>query len=48
MPPEPVAPETAGSAAERTIEVRVTELRQLFNAIDPSPFHERDLAERSS
>jgi hypothetical protein len=25
------------------IEVRITELRQLFNAIDPSPFHERDL-----
>jgi hypothetical protein len=25
------------------IEVRVTELGQLFNAIDPSPFHERDL-----
>jgi hypothetical protein len=25
------------------IEVRVSELRQLFNAIDPSPFHERDL-----
>lgn len=30
------------SAAHR-IEVRVAELRQLFNAIDPSPFHERDL-----
>ncbi len=27
----------------RIIEVRVQELRQLFNAIDPSPFHERDL-----
>ncbi len=25
------------------IEVRVTEFRQLFNAIDPSPFHDRDL-----
>ena len=25
------------------IEVRVTELKQLFNAIDPSPFRERDL-----
>jgi hypothetical protein len=25
------------------IEVRVAELRQLFNAIDPSPFHQRDL-----
>lgn len=27
----------------RIIEVHVTELRQLFNAIDPSPFLERDL-----
>ena len=27
----------------RVIEVRVAELRQLFNAIDPSPFRERDL-----
>jgi hypothetical protein len=26
------------------IEVRVVELRQLFNSIDPSPFRERDLA----
>jgi hypothetical protein len=26
------------------IEVRVAELRQLFNSIDPSPFRERDLA----
>ncbi|HEU4764431.1 MAG TPA: hypothetical protein VFT93_02130 [Candidatus Eisenbacteria bacterium] len=25
------------------IEVRVSELRRLFNAIDPSPFHDRDL-----
>jgi len=25
------------------IEVRVAELRQLFNAIDPSPFHDRDI-----
>jgi hypothetical protein len=25
------------------IEVRVAQLQQLFNAIDPSPFHERDL-----
>lgn len=29
------------------IEVRVTELRQLFNAIDPSPFRERDLDPRA-
>lgn len=25
------------------IEVRLTELNQLFNSMDPSPFHERDL-----
>lgn len=31
----------------RTIEVQVAELRQLFNAIDPSPFHERDLDPRA-
>jgi uncharacterized membrane protein len=31
----------------RIIEVRVSELRQLFNAIDPSPFHERDLDPRA-
>lgn len=29
------------------IEVRVAELRQLFNAIDPSPFHARDLDPRA-
>src|SRR6202008_842919 len=27
----------------RPIEVHVAELKQLFNAIDPSPFRERDL-----
>lgn len=31
----------------RIIEVRVAELRQLFNAIDPSPFRERDLDPRA-
>ena len=31
----------------RIIEVRVNELRQLLNAIDPSPFHERDLDPRA-
>ena len=25
------------------IEVKLTELNQLFNSMDPSPFHERDL-----
>ena len=37
---------SAGDAiatGSRVIEVRVAELRQLFNAIDPSPFRERDL-----
>ncbi len=28
---------------EGTIQVRIHELRQLFNSIDPSPFRERDL-----
>lgn len=31
------------AAGSHVIEVRVAELRQLFNAIDPSPFRERDL-----
>ena len=31
----------------RVIEVRVAELRQLFNAIDPSPFRDRDLDSRA-
>jgi hypothetical protein len=31
----------------QVIEVRVSELRQLFNAIDPSPFRERDLDPRA-
>jgi hypothetical protein len=35
------------ATGSRVIEVRVTELRQLFNAIDPSPFRERDLDPRA-
>jgi hypothetical protein len=35
------------ATGSRVIEVRVAELRQLFNAIDPSPFHERDLDPRA-
>jgi len=31
----------------RVIEVRLAELRQLFNAIDPSPFRQRDLDPRA-
>ncbi len=44
------APASAGDAVPREcrlIEVRVGELRQLFNAIDPSPFRERDLDPRA-
>jgi hypothetical protein len=47
MNPEPAS---AGGAVPRgspVIEVRVSELRQLFNAIDPSPFRERDLDPRA-
>lgn len=43
MPGKPVAAGDTIPEACRIIEVRVAELRQLFNAIDPSPFHERDL-----
>ena len=31
----------------QVIEIRVAELRQLFNAIDPSPFRQRDLDPRA-
>ena len=43
-------PRSAGDALPpgcQMIEVRVTELRQLFNVIDPSPFRERDLDPRA-
>src|SRR5687767_8986556 len=43
-------PRSAGDALPRrcaVIEVRVAELRQLFNAIDPSPFRQRDLDPRA-
>lgn len=33
----------AASAAAERIEVRVRHVHQLFNMIDPSPFHDRDL-----
>ena len=41
-----LTPSFAGDAISqdhRIIEIRVAEFRQLFNAIDPSPFRERDL-----
>ena len=45
----PSTPSTADAIAtgSHVIEVRVAELRQLFNAIDPSPFRERDLDPRA-
>lgn len=43
MPSEPATAGDTIPEACHIIEVRVSELRQLFNAIDPSPFHERDL-----
>ena len=42
--------QSAGDALPQkcaAIEVRVAELRQLFNAIDPSPFRQRDLDPRA-
>ena len=48
MPPSPRS--AAGDALPprcEVIEVRVGELRQLFNAIDPSPFRQRDLDPRA-
>lgn len=43
-------PASAGDEIEpgsQIISARVAELRQLFSAIDPSPFHERDLDPRA-
>jgi hypothetical protein len=47
MPPEPPSAGDTVAGACQVIEVRVAELRQLFNAIDPSPFQERDLDPRA-
>jgi hypothetical protein len=33
----------AGDGTTRVIEVKVQNVHQLFNSMDPSPFHERDL-----
>ena len=46
----PQARSSAGDALPQhcqVIEIRVAELRQLFNAIDPSPFRQRDLDPRA-
>ena len=48
MPPQPRS--SGGDALPQqcqVIEIRVAELRQLFNAIDPSPFRQRDLDPRA-
>jgi len=50
MTTAPHPPGSAGDALPQrcaVIEIRVSELRQLFNAIDPSPFRERDLDPRA-
>lgn len=47
MPPEPTSAGDAIPGDAQIIEVRIAELRQLFNAIDPSPFRERDLDPRA-
>lgn len=46
MSPRPSAGDRVAPASP-VIEVRVPELRQLFNAMDPSPFLERDLDPRA-
>lgn len=47
IPPRPEkGPASSGDTLPadcEIIEIRVPELRRLFNAIDPSPFHDRDL-----
>src|SRR6266850_3365097 len=47
MPSERASAGDAIPPKSQVIEVRVAELRQLFNAIDPSPFRERDLDPRA-
>ena|ERR1700730_568283 len=41
--PESASSSPAMRARENTIEVNLQEFEQLFNTIDPSPFHEKDL-----
>jgi hypothetical protein len=42
MPPQ-ARPTDPGEPTRHRIEVRLSTLRQLFNSLDPSPFHEKDL-----
>ncbi|TAJ37276.1 MAG: hypothetical protein EPO55_19280 [Reyranella sp.] len=41
--PGPTPPIDSNGPPRRRIEVRLSKLRQLFNSLDPSPFHEKDL-----
>jgi hypothetical protein len=47
VPPQPGSSGDALPQQSQVIEIRVAELRQLFNAIDPSPFRQRDLDPRA-
>jgi len=38
-----ILPAPTGTAPVRQIELRVAELAELFNSLDPTPFHHRDL-----
>lgn len=40
---EPTTPIDTNGPPRCRIEVRLSKLRQLFNSLDPSPFHEKDL-----
>lgn len=41
--PEPTPTIDINGPPRRRIEVRLSKVRQLFNSLDPSPFHEKDL-----
>lgn len=41
--PRPRLPSAESSAASHSIELRLREISQLFNSLDPSPFDEQDL-----
>jgi hypothetical protein len=44
---QPLAHDDAMASNAQVIELHVAELRQLFNAMDPAPFHARDLDPRA-
>jgi hypothetical protein len=39
----PVGAESPAARGAARVELRVSQLRQLFNSLDPSPFHEKDI-----